>query len=125
MKSRFYQTIKPYVEHELALASLAANKHQYAEQFSHLETAHVLAQGSTRLHTKIHWLMLQWALNQGDVKEALGQITRIIGAATKTPFGLVPKGNTGGSNVSPFKVMPIKPELETILNQARQKESSH
>jgi len=42
-----------------------------------------------------------------------------VGAATKTSFGLVPQGNTGGANVSPFKVMPVKPEYEAIINSAK------
>ncbi len=121
MNRSFYQAIQPHVEQALSRAKLAGHNAQITEQFSHLETAHVLGQGSTRLHTKVHVLMLKWAIQQGDIKEALGQIMRIVGAATKTPFGLVPKGNTGGSNVSPFKAMPLNEELEKLLNQAQQK----
>ena len=32
-----------------------------------------------------------------------------VGAAAKTAFGRVPRGNTGGANVSPFAPMPIPP----------------
>jgi hypothetical protein len=48
-----------------------------------------------------------------------GQVVRILGAATKTIFGLVPSGNTGGSNVSPFKSMAISPDLRRILDAVR------
>ena len=34
-------------------------------------------------------------------------------------FGLGPKGNTGGTNVSPFKAMPIKPAFQTMINNAK------
>ena len=57
------------------------------------------------------------------IGEVFGQLFRIAGAATKTAFGLVPTGNTGGTNVSPFKVMPIKPELDRILKKARSYEN--
>ncbi len=39
-------------------------------------------------------------------------------ATTKTVFGLVPVGNTGGSNVSPFKPMVIPEDLRHILDAA-------
>jgi|TARA_B110000238_G_C15943047_1_gene359843 hypothetical protein len=63
--------------------------------------------------------MLLWALRNLKLKEIFGQTFRIISAATKTFFGLVPQGNTGGTNVSPFKVMPIKPEHQLIIDNAK------
>ena len=58
---------------------------------------------------------------QSNIQEVAGQIFRISGAVTKTIFGLIPSGNTGGSNVSPFKRMPISPELQAIISTARAK----
>jgi len=63
--------------------------------------------------------MLVWAARNRSVREALGQVFRIVGAATKTALGLVPSGNTGGSNVSPFKKMPIAPDLEALIRNAK------
>jgi len=63
--------------------------------------------------------MLLWAFRNNQLKEIFGQIFRVIGAATKTAIGLVPQGNTGGANVSPFKVLPIKPEYQAIINNAK------
>ena len=63
--------------------------------------------------------MLYWALRNVKLKEIFGQVLRIVGAATKTVFGFVPQGNTGGANVSPFKVMPIKPEHQIIIDNAK------
>jgi hypothetical protein len=40
---------------------------------------------------------------------------RIVGAATKTAFGLVPIGTTGGANVSPLKPMPVAGDLAEVL----------
>lgn len=41
------------------------------------------------------------------------------GAATKTAIGLVPQDNTGGANVSPFKRMPIPPDLAAVTHKAK------
>jgi len=86
-----------------------------------IENAHVLGQASTYLHTKVHVLMLLWAMRQVNFKEGLGQIMRIVGAATKTAIGFIPAGNTGGSNVSPFKVLPVPPKLAAIITKASQR----
>ena len=119
----FTRNIRPYVEEELALARNDQNYGNKAEAFAHLENAHVLGQASTRLHVKVHVQMLLWAVKQGNIGEFFGQLFRIAGAATKTVFGLVPHGNTGGANVSPFKAMPIKPDINTIIKKARSNEN--
>ncbi|HMO80674.1 MAG TPA: DUF3703 domain-containing protein [Pyrinomonadaceae bacterium] len=86
--------------------------------FRHLERAHVLGQSSTFQHTRVHWLMFKHGFRERDPKEVVGQVLRIGGAATKTPFGIYPKGNTGGANVSPFRPMPLEPDLKEILEKA-------
>ena len=92
---------------------------QASPAFTHLERAHVLGQASTAHHVRVHWRMFLWGIQQRNAKECLGQVFRIIGAATKTVFGLIPHGNTGGSNVSPFKAMAVPAELEMRIEQAR------
>jgi hypothetical protein len=92
---------------------------QGPDEFAHLERAHVLGQASTREHVRVHWRMLRWALRHRDAREFFGQITRTLGAATKTFIGWVPTGNTGGANVSPIKPMPIDPALAEIIEKAR------
>jgi hypothetical protein len=115
----FTKRIACYVEFELENAQVASSAGNDSQEFAHLERAHVLGQESTYWHVKVHALMLVWAVRHGSVREALGQIFRICGAATKTAFGLVPQGNTGGANVSPFKKMPIAPELATLIQRAK------
>ena len=110
----FARNIRPYVD-----AELAAAERDPAGGFAHLERAHVLGQASTREHVRVHWRMFRWALRQRDAREALGQIPRLIGAATKTFIGLVPSGNTGGANVSAIQPMPVDPELAAIIERAR------
>ncbi|GMM73809.1 hypothetical protein MTsDn5_37620 [Alteromonas gracilis] len=119
----FTRKIRPYVEAELALARNEQFQHNEADAFAHLENAHVLGQASTRLHVKVHIMMLLWAVKQRNLGEFCGQLFRIIGAATKTVFGFVPLGNTGGANVSPFKAMPIKPKLARVIEKARSYEN--
>ena len=83
----------------------------------HLERAHILGQASTREHVRVHWRMLTWALRHRDAREFFGQLLRLTGAATKTFIGMVPTGNTGGSNVSAIQPMPVDPELAAIIER--------
>ncbi len=119
MHKRFSTNIAPFVEQELAAARQASAVNDTHQEFAHLERAHVLGQESTYWHVKVHCLMLLWAFRHRSVREALGQVFRIVGAATKTAFGLVPQGNTGGANVSPFRKMPIAPELAEVIHKAK------
>lgn len=119
MQQTFRKRVAAYVEIEFENAKWARSAGEFSQEFTHLERAHVLGQESTYWHVKVHVLMLAWATRNGSVREALGQIFRIVGAATKTAFGLVPQGNTGGANVSPFKKMPISPDLATLIQRAK------
>lgn len=119
MQRRFSERVAPYVESELANAAEAGSAGDALQEFAHLERAHVIGQESTYWHVKVHVLMLLWAVRNHSVREVLGQLFRIVGAATKTAFGLVPQGNTGGANVSPFKKMPIAPELAASIQKAK------
>jgi hypothetical protein len=108
-----------HIEHEIETARALACKARLNDAFERLERAHVLGQADTTAHTRVHWLMLKIALRKRDVREIWGQMIRIIGAATKTPLGIYPTGNTGGSNVWFFKPMPIPEDLRAILQRAR------
>ena len=110
----FADDIRPYVDAELRAARSDA-----ANEFAHLERAHVLGQASTREHVRVHWRMLLWAWRHRDARELFGQVYRLAGAATLTFIGLVPTGNTGGANVSPVKPMLVDPELEVIIQRAQ------
>lgn len=116
----FRQTIDPHVDTELHKAWAAAHKGEAAGGFRHLERAHVIGQASTYQHVRVHLHMLAWALRRHRLRETVGQLLRIAGAATKTPFGLVPTGNTGGANVSPIKPLPVPADLAKIIDGARQ-----
>ncbi len=111
--------ISDKIAEEIELAAEAERRNDLAGAFHHLERAHVLGQTSTYEHTRVHWRMFKLGLKMHSLREIWGQIIRIIGAATKTPFGIYPTGNTGGSNVWFFKRMPIPDDLQEILDKDR------
>ncbi|THI86018.1 MAG: DUF3703 domain-containing protein [Nitrospira sp. CG24A] len=117
--SEFGRRIRPYVEQEILAAYQAEARGQPDVAFSHLERAHILGQTSTVEHVRVHCHMFLWGIRQRNVRESVGQLLRIVGATIGTAFGLVPKGNTGGTNVNSFKSMPIPPELAVLIEKAR------
>ncbi|MCR3762492.1 DUF3703 domain-containing protein [Pseudomonas aeruginosa] len=119
MRQYFSQKIASCIKYKIARAKNARAVGDYQLEFIHLERAHVLGQESTFWHVKVHFLMLIWAFRNNSIREFFGQIIRILGAAVVTSLGLVPLGNTGGSNVSPFKNMPIDTELDSLIKKAK------
>lgn len=111
-------SLEGHIEAEIVQAAELSKAGDDESAFRHLERAHVLAQSSTYHHTRVHWLMLKHGLRTRDVRETAGQVLRIAGAATKTPLGIFPNGNTGGANVSPIKPMPVPEDLAEILRKA-------
>ncbi len=112
----FATSIRPFVSLEIAAAAKAERE---TASFLHLERAHVLGQASTVEHVRVHFHMLVWALRYRRAREVLGQLFRLLGAASFTAIGAVPAGNTGGSNVSPFRKMAVAPDLAMLIAMAR------
>ncbi len=119
--SAFGHNIRLHIDSELRHAAQAESDGNTARAFAHLERAHVLGQSSTAQHVRVHWHMFLWGLRNQNIRECRGQVMRIVGAATKTAFGLVPTGNTGGSNISPFKPLPVPSELASIIRRAQRR----
>ncbi|PWK49883.1 DUF3703 domain-containing protein [Pleionea mediterranea] len=117
----FTKNIAPYVQQEIQKSVDALKSGPPEEAFSYLENAHVLGQASTYWHVKVHYLMLKWGIKQKSAREIFGQIFRIIGAALLTKLKGVPEGNTGGSNVSAVKPMPINPKFSEIIAKAKRR----
>jgi hypothetical protein len=117
--SRFGNRIRPRVSDEIGQALEAERRGDAGSAFVHLQRAHVLGQASTREHVRAHWHMLRWSIRHRRRGEFLGQLLRIAGAAGKTAFGLVPAGNTGGSDISPFRRLPVPADLATIIEDCR------
>lgn len=114
----FFENIKPFIELETENAEKLLKNGDSEAAFRHLERAHVLGQSITSEHTRVHWLMLKSGWKRKNFREIFGQIIRIIGAATKTPFGIYPQGNTGGADVWFFKPLPVPQELQQIIEKA-------
>lgn len=114
----FATRIRPHVQAELATARALDTDGFPDAAFTHLERAHVLGQAATVEHVRVHWAMLRWALRHRRAGEAVGQLWRTIGAALLTWCGWVPAGNTGGSNVSGLRPMPVPPDLARVIAAA-------
>ena len=114
----FALRIKPSVHKELAAAQAAEARGYFYTSFQHLERAHVLGQAATIEHVRVHWRMFQFALRNGLYREAYGQSWRLIAATLFTAPGLVPKGNTGGTDISALRRLPIPKDLQQVLDAA-------
>lgn len=117
--SAFAKQIRPYVQTELAAAVEAERLGDRPLAFRRLERAHVLSQGATIEHLRVHGHMFSFALRRGLVREALGQIPRLLLAAPLSLVGLISTGNTGGSNVNGLRPMPVPADLQQIIDGAR------
>lgn len=105
---------------ELVDSRHAASQGNATQAFAHLERAHILGQHSTRLHVLVHWQMLRFGIYHRDCREVFGQLWRLVAAAVTTCFGLLPTGNTGGSNVSGLQIMNVPADLQSCIDAARQ-----
>ncbi|MDP3517139.1 MAG: DUF3703 domain-containing protein [Pseudohongiella sp.] len=103
-------------DHEITHARELIARDEFAAGFAHLERAHVIGQANVVLHVKSHWLMLKLEIQRQQPKAVLGQLLRIVLGALGSAVGIFPVGNTGGTNVSMFKRMPIAPELQKIID---------
>ena len=113
----FNKAAKPFILKKINAYECAMLEGEYNRAFSYLEDAHVIGQQSTYFHCLIHYKMFKHGLTLRNNIEIFGQALRFIGALTKTAFGLIPIGNTGGANISPFKTLPISKENKVILKK--------
>jgi hypothetical protein len=101
---------------ELAGAEQLIAAGQLDAAFAHLETAHVLGQAFVLPHARSHWLMCRVEIRRGRPAAVVGQIVRILLGTVGSAIGIVPVGNTGGTDISMFKRLPVRPELQTIID---------
>jgi hypothetical protein len=107
--------LRPYYNQELSKYQNYLEHNELGLAWRHLERAHVIGQSYPLEHSYTHWKMLQFGFMIKNTKEILGQIPRLLIGGIKSFVGKVPLGNTGGSNVSPLKSMPIEEDLAEIL----------
>jgi hypothetical protein len=103
-------------DHEIAQAKELIARGELEAGFSHLERAHIIGQAFVVPHATSHWLMLKVEFRRRRVMAAFGQIVRIVLGILGSAVGVVPVGNTGGTDISMFKRMPIEPELQNIMD---------
>lgn len=99
-------------EMQLALSAKKASKFDLA--FYHYERAHILGQKYTLPHIKSHIGMLRVGWLRKDLREIVGQCVRMVAALIISKIW-VPIGNTGGTNVSALRPMPIPEDLQQVL----------
>lgn len=102
---------------ELAAAADARRAGATAEEWLHLERAHILSQPRAGLHLRTHGAMLGAATRNRDVREIAGQLVRLVLAAPGSLSGRYPVGNTGGADVSAFRPMDIPSDLQPFLTK--------
>jgi ferric-dicitrate binding protein FerR (iron transport regulator) len=100
---------------ELEQARTVEASGDHPRAWRHLERAHILSQPFGVAHVVVHGRMLGFALRQRDIREAWGQLVRVLVAAPGSWLGRAPVGNTGGADVGILTPMPIPPELQELL----------
>lgn len=115
---------KSAFEAEIAQAKALIAGGELAAGFTHLERAHVIGQAHVGPHVQSHWLMLKVEIRRQRPLAALGQAVRIVLGGLGSAVGIIPTGNTGGSDISMFKRMPIAPELQSVIDGKASDDSS-
>ena len=100
---------------EIAQANILFLQGAVDKGLVHLERAHVIGQAYVVPHVKSHWLMLKVEVGRRRPVAIVGQAARILLGALGSAVGVVPTGNTGGSDISMFRRMPIEPGLRDIV----------
>ena len=103
-------------ESEITQAKSAVARGELAAGFSHLERAHVIGQADVRAHVRSHWLMLAVEFRRRRPVAIIGQASRLVLGMLGSAVGIVPIGNTGGTDISMFKRMTIVPDLQNIID---------
>lgn len=107
LKTEFYK--------QLELGKEALKKKNCLASFYYLENAHILGQQHLWRHTISHYWMFVFGIKTKNPKEIIGQFTRILASLLFTLIW-VPKGNTGGTDISPIKSIPIRKELKKYFS---------
>ena len=100
---------------EIAQAQALVARGELAAGFAHLERAHVIGQAHVLPHVTSHWLMLKVEVQRRRPVAVLGQAVRIVLGGLGSAIHVVPTGNTGGSDISMFKRLPVDPALQRII----------
>ncbi len=108
---------KQLIANELAAYRAARATNDVQTALAALERVHIVSQPYLGPHLANHMAMFSFAVDQRDWREAAGQIGRLVLAPLGSLTGRIPIGNTGRSNVSAFKPMPIPKDLREIMDE--------
>jgi len=103
-------------EQEITVAREFIAAGDLGRAFRHLERAHIIGQAFVYPHAKTHWLMLTLEIRRKRFSAVFGQAIRIILGIIGSAVGVVPVGNTGGTDISMFKRLPIAPDLQKLID---------
>lgn len=107
--------VKAAYDAEMDKVAAAQLRGALDQAFAHLERAHIQGQRYLVPHLATHWRMLQIARARRDQRETRGQIARLAAVFFGYLTGWVPKGNTGGANVSATEPMTPPADLAPLL----------
>src|ERR1700748_2995797 len=116
MRSKHTYLQEPWAQERTA-AGAARQQDDAAEEWRHLERAHILSQPMAVAHVRTHLAMLGYGLRHRDRREIIGQLVRLVLAAPGTWTGRYPVGNTGGANVSALEAVAMAADLRRGLNR--------
>ena len=111
MKSELRQAF----DAEMAASIAFYEAEEYTQAFRHLEIAHVLGQHDVGPHVATHYWMLKLGLKRRSLAQVWGQLVRMVLGAFGSALGIVPVGNTGGTNISMFKRLPLDPRVRELM----------
>ncbi|MEY2890939.1 MAG: hypothetical protein RJA98_847 [Pseudomonadota bacterium] len=106
--------------HARLMARVAAVPPQHAaERWPDLVAAHVLGLGRWQSHADVHLWMLRTAWAERDADEMVGQLWRLALLPLAHLSGLLPWGNTGRSDVTVWRKMPVPEAVQQRIDAAR------
>jgi hypothetical protein len=110
--------VREHFNAELQRAKTAIVEQDFETAWTALQRAHVLGQTDTISHTIAHWQMLKLAWRQRDCREVTGQLLPTIVAVPLTLlYGRMRALRGGKANVDASERMPVREDLQQILNQ--------
>jgi len=113
------EILKSAFENEIQKGKTLFISGDFENSFHHFERAHILGQKFVVPHTISHFWMLKIGIKTKNLKEVIGQLIRIPAGIIGSSIGVVPIGNTGGSNVSATIEMEIPADLLEIIEQKK------
>jgi len=110
--------VRARFEADLARAHEASQSGERESAWAALEDAHILSQPWIWPHLRTHAEMLVLAAKSRDLREATGQLVRLVVAGPGSLTGRYPVGNTGRARVSMFAPMPMPPDVASLLESS-------